>query len=89
MATPSTRLSSARRAFAPSKVLPVAGEPRRPGASPRLAKKVLFASAHSIVDFSNGASVRARGPEKAERQVMRPKGPKDGQCAPNAPSPNY
>ena len=43
--------------FGPQMTLALAGEPCRPSASPRLAKKVLFAYAHSIVDYSNGASV--------------------------------
>ncbi len=38
-------------------VLPSVGEPVRRRGRPRTANKVLFASAHSVVDFSNGASV--------------------------------
>jgi hypothetical protein len=46
-----------RRGFVPPKMLPVPPTSQQPQAPLRIAKKVLFASAHSIVDFSNGASI--------------------------------
>ena len=44
-------------ALPPPKMLPVPPTSQQPQAPSRIANKVLFASAHSIVDFSNGASI--------------------------------
>jgi hypothetical protein len=57
MPIPSPLRRNLGRSFASPKILPCPYQSGRPVARPRCAKKVLFASAHSSVDFSNGASV--------------------------------
>jgi glycosyltransferase involved in cell wall biosynthesis len=57
MSVPSPPGRSVRRGFAPPKILPGLSDSGPRVVGPQRAKKVLFASAHSIVDFSNGASV--------------------------------
>jgi glycosyltransferase involved in cell wall biosynthesis len=57
MPIPSPLRRKLGRSSASPKILPGPYQSGRLIARPRCAKKVLFASAHSIVDFSNGASV--------------------------------
>ena len=57
MSIPSSVGNRFYRGGTPRIALPSAGDSERRRERPRRTKRILFASAHSIVDFSNGASV--------------------------------